>query len=124
MPKREWWKTLWSNPKRVLQAIGITSDMTVVDLCCGDGYITAPLASLVEGKVYGIDIDPVMLMKAQAEVEYSNVSVKQWICGDASEGERKIAEKLNEKIGYNLTPSERKYGREYLIDDTQGILST
>jgi protein-L-isoaspartate O-methyltransferase len=29
--------------------------MQVVDLCCGDGYFTAPLARIVEGKLYGVE---------------------------------------------------------------------
>ena len=36
--------------------------MTVVDLCCGDGHFTAPLARLVSpGKVIAVDLDAVML---------------------------------------------------------------
>jgi predicted RNA methylase len=42
--------------------------MTVVDLCCGDGHFTAPLAELVNGKVYALDIDPGMLNQARLEV--------------------------------------------------------
>lgn len=48
----------------------------------------------------------------------------EWDDKYASEGERKIAEKLNEKIGYNLAPSERRQGRTYLIDDTQEMIRT
>jgi len=98
MPERKWWETLWPNPKHVLQTIGITPDMTVVDLCCGDGYFTAPLALLVEGKVYGIDIDPVMLLKAQTEIERTGIDIKQWICGDANE----LVTMLPEKVDFVL----------------------
>ena len=38
--------------------------MTVLDLCCGDGYFTAPLAKLVLGKVIALDIDCRMLVHA------------------------------------------------------------
>ena len=55
---------------------------------------------------------------------YMKHVLAEWDEKYASEGERKIAEELNEKIGYNLAPSERRHNREYLIDDTQGILST
>jgi predicted methyltransferase len=51
MPDRDWWSALWPNPADILRKIGIKSDMTVLDLCCGDGYFTAPLTRLVEGKV-------------------------------------------------------------------------
>ncbi len=55
---------------------------------------------------------------------YMKHVLAEWDEKYASEGERQIAEKINEQIGYKLGPSERKHNREYLIDDTQGILST
>ena len=48
MPDRDWWQALWPDPKRVLTDIGIRRGMHVVDLCCGDGYFTAPLGQLVK----------------------------------------------------------------------------
>jgi len=48
---------------------------------------------------------------------YMKHVLAEWDEKYASEGERKIAEELNEKIGYNLAPSERKNDRTYLIDD-------
>jgi predicted methyltransferase len=57
MPDRDWWQVLWRDPEGMLRAIGIKPEMTVLDLCCGDGYFTAPLAVLVHGKVFGLDID-------------------------------------------------------------------
>ena len=83
MPDRDWWGALWPHPEDVLQAVGITPDMTVLDLCCGDGYFTAPLARFVEGKVIALDIDCHMLERAKAEVDRAGASVQQWICGDA-----------------------------------------
>ena len=59
MPDRDWWATLWPDPEAVIGLLGVKPTMTVVDLCCGDGYFTAPLARIVDGKVYGVDIDPV-----------------------------------------------------------------
>ena len=41
--------------------------MVVVDQCCGDGYFTTPLARIVEGKLYGVDIDPAMLGQTRAD---------------------------------------------------------
>ena len=83
MPDRDWWAALWPDPLGILRALGAEAGMTVVDLCCGDGYFTAPLAKLVQGKVYAVDLDPAMLKSARAEVERSGAAVSQWICGDA-----------------------------------------
>ena len=47
MPDREWWQALWPDPGRVLEDVGVGDGMRVVDLCCGDGYFTVPMAQLV-----------------------------------------------------------------------------
>ena len=56
MPDVDWWELLWPEPKQALATLGIHSDMEVVDLCCGDGLFTAPLA-FMSRRVVGIDID-------------------------------------------------------------------
>src|SRR6476661_3817534 len=83
MPDRDWWAALWPRPEEVLRAIGIRPGMTVLDLCCGDGYFTAPLARLVDGKVIALDIDCDMLDQAKAEVARIGATVERWICADA-----------------------------------------
>jgi len=98
MPDRDWWQALWPDPKGMLRALGIKPEMTVLDLCCGDGYFTAPLAALVEGKVVGLDIDPDMLDQARAEVARLGVSVSRWVCGDADG----LAELLSERVDFVL----------------------
>lgn len=66
MPDRDWWQALWPDPMRVLQDLSIGPGMTVVDLCCGDGYFTASLAALVApGAVIAVDIDAAMLERAK-----------------------------------------------------------
>ena len=83
MPDRDWWAALWPDPEGTLRALGITPDMTVLDLCCGDGWFTAPLSLLTGGKVYALDLDPAMLDAARAEVEKAGATVLGWIEGDA-----------------------------------------
>ena len=83
MPDRDWWQALWPDPEGTLRAIGIKPGMVVFDLCCGDGYFTAALARLVEGRVHALDIDPQMLEQARTEVARQGASVDQWTCGDA-----------------------------------------
>ena len=46
MPDHDWWAALWPDPEATLRAIGVRPGMTVIDLCCGDGYFTAPLAKM------------------------------------------------------------------------------
>ena len=60
MPDADWWQALWPDPAKVLVEMGVQPGMLVVDLCCGDGLFTAPLARTAD-RVYAIDIDPTML---------------------------------------------------------------
>lgn len=83
MPDRNWWSALWPDPEGTLRQLGIAPDMSVLDLCCGDGYFTAPLAKLVGGKVYAHDLDPVMIERAKEEVLRQGTSVRKWINADA-----------------------------------------
>ena len=67
MPDADWWQALWPDPARVLVEMGVAQGMVAVDLCCGDGLFTVPLARVAK-RVYAIDIDPVMLARARARL--------------------------------------------------------
>ena len=47
--------------------MGVRPGMVAVDLCCGDGLFTAALPGIL-GRVYAIDIDPVMVEHARTRV--------------------------------------------------------
>ncbi len=82
MPDRDWWQALWPDPDGTIRALGIGAGMTVVDLCCGDGYFTAAVARLVgAGRVVGLDLDPAMLEQAKAACVWATNCT--WIAGDA-----------------------------------------
>ncbi len=98
MPDRRWWQALWPDPEGTLRDIGVAPNMTVLDLCCGDGYFTAPLARIVGGRVYALDLDPEMLDQARCEAALQGASVAQWICGDA----RDLPHLVSEEIDYVL----------------------
>lgn len=98
MPDRDWWAALWPDPEGVVRSLGVEPGMVVVDLCCGDGYFTAPIARIVEGKVYGVDIDPAMLEQTRAEVERAGSTVLDLICADA----RDLPNLLPGKVDYVL----------------------
>nr|WP_161958765.1 class I SAM-dependent methyltransferase [Ferruginivarius sediminum] len=83
MPDRDWWAALWPEPAGVLRALGIRRGMAVVDLCCGDGYFTAPLARIVEGQVHAVDIDPAMIEQTRAALKAAGASALSLICADA-----------------------------------------
>lgn len=82
MPDADWWEALWPQPAKVLADLGIEPSMDVIDLCCGDGLFTAPLARMVR-HVIAIDIDPQMLDAARAKVAKAGVANCDYIQGDA-----------------------------------------
>jgi ubiquinone/menaquinone biosynthesis C-methylase UbiE len=98
MPSRDWWAALWPDPSSLLPALGVRADMTALDLCCGDGYFTAPLARIVGGRVYALDIDAEMIAQARDEAERQGVGVLQWITADA----REVAALIPEQVDYVL----------------------
>ena len=85
MPDWDWWRQLWPDPEGVLGELGVAAGMAAVDLCCGDGYFTAPLSRMVgvDGRVYGLDIDPRMLAAARAHVDNHGLDNCVWIEADA-----------------------------------------
>lgn len=84
MPDRDWWSALWPDPEGVLEKLGISSGMSVVDLCCGDGYFTAPLSRLVApGRVYALDLDPGMLERAGEEAARHGANNCEFALADA-----------------------------------------
>jgi len=84
MPDSEWWGTLWPEPARVLEKLGIRAGLDVIDLCCGDGLFTEALARMSR-RVAAIDIDPRMLNLAQARVAAAGAGNCAFIEGDAYE---------------------------------------
>ncbi|MDA8260459.1 MAG: class I SAM-dependent methyltransferase [Betaproteobacteria bacterium] len=95
MPDREWWQALWPDPAVVLRAVGIEEWMAVLDLCCGDGYFTAPLSRLVRGRAYGVDLDPAMLERAQQEIGRTGAPACRLIEADAADLARLLPEKMD-----------------------------
>jgi SAM-dependent methyltransferase len=67
MPDADWWQALWPDRPMILAEMGVEPGVVVIDLCCGDGLFTVPLARIAK-RVYAIDIDPVVLDRARARV--------------------------------------------------------
>lgn len=82
MPDPDWWKALWPDPAHVLALVGIESGMEVVDLCCGDGWFTLPIARIARRAV-AIDIDDTLLKTAKRRLEENNVRNCDYREGDA-----------------------------------------
>ncbi|MDX2469470.1 MAG: class I SAM-dependent methyltransferase [SAR324 cluster bacterium] len=94
MPDKDWWQALWPNPSQVLKEAGITPDMKVLDLCCGDGHFTAPLCELLsKGSCTALDLDEALLGETVASCrKFDNFQVLK--C-DAMELSSQISEPVD-----------------------------
>ena len=84
MPDNDWWQALWPDPRAVILALGVEAHMEPVDLCCGDGWFTAPLAAIAR-RVLAIDIDEQMLEQAKKRVAAIGAANCEFIRADAYE---------------------------------------
>jgi ubiquinone/menaquinone biosynthesis C-methylase UbiE len=90
MPDPDWWHTLWPQPAAVLKKLGIPPAAEVVDLCCGDGLFTIPLARMVR-RVIAIDLDPAMVALARQRAHVESLTNCTFAAGDAYEIERLVS---------------------------------
>jgi SAM-dependent methyltransferase len=82
MPTAGWWEALWSVPRDVLVAVGISPDMEVVDLCSGNGWFTFEIAKLARS-VIAIDIDAKLLEVARMRFVENRITNCSFVPGDA-----------------------------------------
>ncbi len=82
MPDADWWEALWPDAARVLDQLGVAPGMSVVDLCCGDGWFTLPLARIARD-VLAVDIDGALLEIARQRLSAGGVVNCRFTEGDA-----------------------------------------
>jgi ubiquinone/menaquinone biosynthesis C-methylase UbiE len=68
----------------IAEALELTTDDLVVDLGCGTGQLTIPLAARV-GAVVGMDPEPDMLMLARRTAQQHQVTNTAWVLGADSD---------------------------------------
>ena len=94
MPDADWWEALWPDPAEVLPAIGVEPGVVAVDLCCGDGLFTVPLARIAK-RVYAVDIDPALLDRARARGGAACLANCEFIEADAMMVETVVTEPVD-----------------------------
>ena len=91
----------WDNPlsvlhraKTIVHQLELQPGMTVLDIGCGPGRLTLPLAQAVgqEGKVYAIDLQPGMLRRVQAKALANNLANIQFLEIGMGEGRLTITQ--------------------------------
>lgn len=82
MPDAGWWEALWPDPARVVASIGIVPETVVVDLCCGNGWFTLPIARVAK-QVIAIDADAKQLAVARHRVSEAGLKNGSFLEEDA-----------------------------------------
>src|SRR6476646_3729482 len=82
MPEPGWWEALWSEPARVVRDAGVAPGMTVVDLCCGNGWFTLQLAQIARA-IIAIDLDGKLLSSARVRLGESGLTNCVFVEADA-----------------------------------------
>lgn len=62
-------------PHKVMALIELREGMTIADIGCGIGYFAIPMAKMVgtKGRIYALDLNPLMLEELAKRVEASGV---------------------------------------------------
>lgn len=96
MPDRDWWTVLWPDPEEVLGKLGAPTGRNAIDLCCGDGYFTTPLARIsAPGTVYALEMDPDVLQLAREYLEAGEICNCVFIQDDAMNVARRVPEQVD-----------------------------
>jgi SAM-dependent methyltransferase len=94
MPDADWWQALWPDPATVLAKMAVEPGMVAIDLCCGDGLFSGPLARIAK-HVYAIDIDPTMLQRARARTALAGVDNCEFVVADAMTADAVVPEPVD-----------------------------
>ncbi len=99
MPDEDWWRMLWAEPQHVLKRLGLRGHMHAVDLCCGYGWFTLPMAQMLgKGMVTAIDIEPDMISAAKERLKAAAAPPVRWIVGCAQELDRALPSKSQDFV--------------------------
>jgi len=88
-------RRLVHDPRRVLAGLALPGD-TVIDIGCGPGYFTLPLAKAVgpSGRVVAVDLQPAMLEQVRARAERAGLAPRVELrpCSAETLGELPVAD--------------------------------
>ena len=82
MPEEEYWNSLFGIPL-IIEWLNVKSlSGTIVEVGCGYGTFTLPIAKEIKNQVYAVDIEPAMIQRTQTHVQEAGISNVQFIQRD------------------------------------------
>ncbi len=85
MPDESYWNSLF-DIKKIVDWLDVKNVAgPIVEIGCGYGTFTVPVAKAAAGELYSFDIDPVMIATAESNVQKSSVPNVRFILRDTLE---------------------------------------
>ena len=82
MPEKEMWKGFF-NPAKAMITLGLNSrTVDVAEFGCGYGTFTIPVAKVIKGKIYALDIEPDMIRITDEEAKKNGLDNVQTVLRD------------------------------------------
>ena len=120
MPNEEMWGEFFK-PKRILKTLGIDNSIrNIADFGCGYGTFTIPVAQVVKGKVYALDIEPEMIEETKRKAEEGKLGNVEVILRDfVSKGSGLEKESVDYVMLFNILHTDKP---ERLLREAYRIL--
>ena len=120
MPNEEMWGEFFK-PKRILKTLGIDNSIrNIADFGCGYGTFTIPVAQVVKGKVYALDIEPEMIEETKRKAEEEKLGNVEVILRDfISKGSGLEKESVDYVMLFNILHTDKP---ERLLREAYRIL--
>ena len=82
MPERKLWEDFF-DPVKILTTLGLNSQTgDVVEFGCGYGTFTIPVAKIIKGKIYALDIEPDMIRITDEDAKKNGLNNVQTVLHD------------------------------------------
>jgi len=120
MPDRNIWEKFF-DPTKILATLGLNSQtVDVVEFGCGYGTFTVPVAKIIKGRIYALDIEPDMIRLTGEEVKKQGLSNVEIIQHDfMAEGSGLSDESIDYVMLFNILHLEKPM---VLINEAKRIL--
>ncbi len=103
MPVQDMWEKFF-DPEKILTVLGINDHIKdVAEFGCGYGTFTIPVASIIKGQVFALDIEPEMIQITKNKAEEQKLdNVKTLLRDFIADGSGLVAESVDYAMLFNI----------------------
>lgn len=120
MPEKDIWKGFF-NPEEVITRLGISNKINnLAEFGCGYGTFTIPVAKIIKGLIYALDIEPEMVRITSEEAKRHNLNNVKVILRDfVAQGSGLLKESVDYVMLFNILHLEDP---DILLSEAERIL--